>query len=144
MGDVYGTVKVAAVQAASVFLDREASTEKACRLIREAGKNGARIIGFPEGFIPAHPVWYHHHPATGAIANKLAVELFKNAVEIPGPQTGALGDAARAANAYVVMGVCEKMPNTTVTIFNTQIYFPPNHPIIHKHQNIIPTLGKPL
>ena len=43
------------------------------------------MIGFPEGFIPAHPVWYHHHAATGAIANKLAVELFKNSVEIPGP-----------------------------------------------------------
>jgi len=105
MGDDYGTVKVAAVQAASVFLDREGSTEKACRLIREAGKNGARIIGFPEGFIPAHPVWYHHHAATGALANKLAVELFKNSVEIPGLQTEALGRAARDANAYVVVGV---------------------------------------
>ena len=91
MGDVYGVVKVAAVQAASVFLDREGSTDKACRLIREAGANGARVIGFPEGFIPAHPVWYHHHSATGAISNKLATELFKNAVEIPGPETDALG-----------------------------------------------------
>ena len=95
MGDSYGTVKVAAVQAASVFLDREGSTEKACRLIREAGENGARIIAFPEGFIPAHPVWYHHHAATGAVANRLAVELFKNSVEIPGAETDALGDAAR-------------------------------------------------
>ena len=110
MGDSYPKVKVAAVQAASVFLDREGSTEKACRLIREAGENGARIIGFPEGFIPAHPVWYHHHAATGAIANRLAVELFKNSVEIPGPETEALCAAARDANAYVVMGVCEKMP----------------------------------
>jgi aliphatic nitrilase len=144
MGDSYGTVKVAAVQAASVFLDREGSTEKACRLIREAGKNGAHIIGFPEGFIPAHPVWYHHHAATGAVANKLAVELFKNSVEIPGPQTDAIGAAAREANAYVVMGVCEKLPNTTGTMFNTQIYFGPDGSIIRKHQKIMPTVGERL
>src|SRR5256885_8990822 len=113
MGDDYGTVKVAAVQAASVFLDREGSTEKACRLIREAGKNGARIIGFPEGFIPAHPVWYHHHAATAAIANRLAVELFKTAVEIPGPETAPLGAAARHPNAYVVTALSRKLPTTT-------------------------------
>src|SRR6186997_1516268 len=144
MGDSYGTVKVAAVQAASVFLDRDGSTEKACRLIREAGKTGARIIGFPEGFIPAHPVWYHHHAATGAIANRLAVELFKNSVEIPGPETAALGQAARDASAYVVMGVCEKIANTTGTMFNTQIYFGPDGSLIRKHQKIMPTVGERL
>ena len=76
MGDLYPAVKVAAIQAACVFLDREASTRKACRLIREAGSHGARVIGFSEGFIPAHPVWYHHHAATGAVSNRLATELF--------------------------------------------------------------------
>src|SRR5438445_7130553 len=98
MGDAYPVVKVAAVQAASVFLDREGSTQKACRLIKEAGSKGARVIAFPEGFIPAHPVWYHHHAASGRIANNLAVELFKNSVEIPGPEIDALCAAARDAN----------------------------------------------
>src|SRR2546426_5616347 len=95
MGDEYPVVKVAAVQAASVFLDREGSTEKACRLIREAGRNGARVIAFPEGFIPAHPVWHHRHAATGAIANRLAVELFKNSVENPDAEIDALRSRAR-------------------------------------------------
>ena len=144
MGDVYPVVKVAAVQAASVFLDREGSTEKACRLIREAGQNGARVIGFPEGFIPAHPVWYHHHSATGALSNRLAVELFKNSVEIPGPEVDALCAAARDANAYVVIGACEKMPNTTGTMFNSQIYIAPDGTLIGKHQKIMPTVGERL
>ena len=144
MGDTYGVVKVAAVQAASVFLDREGSTEKACRLIREAGQNGARVIAFPEGFIPAHPVWYHHHAATNAIANKLAVELFKNSVEIPGPEVDALCAAAQNANAYVVIGVCEKIPNTTGTMFNSQVYIGPDGTLIRKHQKIMPTVGERL
>jgi len=144
MGDRYPTVKVAAVQAASVFLDREGSTAKACRLIREAGANGARVIGFPEGFIPAHPVWYHHHAATSAVANRLAVELFKNAVEIPGPETEALGAAARDANAYVVIGVCEKIPRTIGTMFNTQVYFGPDGTLLGKHQKLMPTVGERL
>ncbi len=144
MGDSYGTVKVAAVQAASVFLDRDGSTEKACRLIREAGASGARVIAFPEGFIPAHPVWYHHHAATGTVANRLAVELFKNSVEIPGPETDALGQAARDANAYVVIGVCEKTPFTMGTMFNSQVYIGPDGTLIRKHQKIMPTVGERL
>lgn len=144
MGDSYRTVRVAAVQAASVFLDREGSTEKACRLIRDAGAHGARVIGFPEGFIPAHPVWFHHHVATGKIANKLSVELFKNAVEIPSTETDLLCAAARNANAYVVIGVCEKIPNTLGTLFNTQLYIGPDGTLIRKHQKIMPTVGERL
>src|SRR5258705_10502595 len=132
MGDKYPVVKVAAVQAASVFLDRAGSTEKACRLIRAAGGNGARVIGFPEGFIPAHPVWYHHHSATGTLSNRLATELFKNSVEIPGAETDALCAAAREANAYVVVGICEKIPRATGTMFNSQVYIAPDGTLIGK------------
>ena len=144
MGDTYPVVKVAAVQAASVFLDREGSTEKAFRLIREAGRQGARVVGFPEGYIPAHPVWYHHHPATSAIANELAVALFKNSVDIPGPEIDALCAAARDANAYVVMGVCEKLPRTIGTMFNTQVYIGPEGRLLGKHQKLVPTVGERL
>jgi nitrilase len=144
MGDQYPVVKLAAVQAASVFLDREGSTEKACRLIREAGDQGARVIGFPEGFIPAHPLWYHHHPATSAIANEQAVALFKNAVQIPSAEVDALCAAARDANAYVVIGVCEKLPQTMGTMFNTQLFIGPDGMLIGKHQKLTPTVGERL
>jgi nitrilase len=144
MGDEYPTVRAAAVQAASVFLDREASTAKACALIREAGAGGADIVGFPEGFIPAHPVWFHFHPGTGRIATTLSVELFKNAVEIPGPEIEALRRAAAEAGAYVVVGVCERLSGTFGTLYNTQVFIGPQGEYLGKHQKLMPTVGERL
>ena len=144
MSDEYPTVRGAAVQAASAFLDREASTEKACGLIREAGANGARIVAFPEGFIPAHPIWFHFHPGTGPIATRLSVELFKNAVEIPGPQIKQLCRAAAEAEAYAVVGVCEKQPNTIGTLHNSQVFIGPDGAYLGKHQKLMPTVGERL
>jgi aliphatic nitrilase len=144
MGDVYPTIKVAAVQAAPVFLDREASIRKACRLIREAGANGAKVIGFPEGFIPGHPLWYHFHPATTPESRRMATELFKNSVEVPSLATAELCEAAQAADAYVVMGLCEKLPGTFGTMFNSQLFIDPRGTIMGKHQKLVPTSGERL
>src|SRR3990170_3436368 len=94
MGDVLPTLRVAAIQAAPVFLDREATTEKASRLIREAGAGGARLVGFPEGFIPGHPLWYHFLSASSGRSRQLATQLFLNSVEVPSPTTDRLCQAA--------------------------------------------------
>jgi len=139
MGDTYPKIKVAAIQAAPEFLNREATVEKACRLIREAGAGGAKVIGFPEGFIPGHPLWFHFYPATCPESQRMSTELFKNAVEIPSPATDALGEAARDAGAYVVMGLCEKRPATLGTLFNTQLFIDPNGKVMGKHQKLVPT-----
>ena len=56
----------------------------------------------------------------------------------------ALCAAARSANAYVVIGVCEKLPNTIGTLFNTQLYIGPDGTLIRKHQKIMPTVGERL
>ena len=144
MGDQYQQIRVAAVQAASAFLDRERSVAKACDLIREAGREGARLVAFPEGFVPAHPIWFHFHPASGRVATELSVELFKNAVEIPGPEIELLQRAAADARAYIVIGVCEKVPGTFGTLFNSQVFLGPDGALLGKHQKLMPTVGERL
>ncbi len=144
MGDSEPIVRGAVVQAAPVFLDREATLEKSIALIGEAGSNGAEIVAFPEGFIPAHPIWFHFHSGTDRHATKLSVELFKNSVEVPGPQIDALARAAAEAGTYVVMGVCEKTPGTFGTMYNTQVFISPTEGYLGKHQKLMPTVGERL
>jgi nitrilase len=80
-------------------LDREATVEKACDLIAEAGRNEARLVVFPESFIPTYPDWVWAVPSgEESLLNALYVELLANAVDIPGPATERLGQAARRAH----------------------------------------------
>lgn len=51
------TTKIATIQAEPAWNDLEGGVNKAIALIKEAGKNGANILGFPEVFIPGYP-WY--------------------------------------------------------------------------------------
>jgi nitrilase len=144
MRDTFPRIKLAAVQAAPVFLNRKASVEKACRLILEAGANGADFVGFPENFIPGHPIWYHFYPATSPKALDFAVELFENSVEVCSEFTDALCDAAADANVFVVMGLTERRPGTTGTLFNTQLFIDRCGQIVGKHQKVVPTVGERL
>ncbi len=132
---------VAAVQATPVFLDREATIDKACALIAEAAAGGARLIVFPESFIPAYPDWVWAVPAgQQAVHNELYAELLANAVEIPSASTQKLAQAARRAKAYVVMGLTER--NTEASggsLYNTLLYIDPQGEIMGKHRKLVPT-----
>jgi aliphatic nitrilase len=142
MGDAFPRLKLAAVQAAPVWMDREATVEKACALIREAGANGADVVGFPESFIPGHPNWIYFEPVTSPRSFGFSVELYKNSVEIPSAATDALCAAAADANVYVVMGLTERRPNQTGTLFNTQLFIDRHGAIVGKHRKLVPTIGE--
>jgi nitrilase len=138
------TARLAAVQAAPEWLDRKASVEKACALIIEAGANGANIVGFPENFIPGHPVWYYFYPATSEKSTDFATRLFQNSVELPSEDSEALCAAAARAGINVVMGLTERVPGTTGTLYNTQLFIDSTGHITGKHQKLVPTIGERL
>lgn len=135
-------IKLAAVQAAPVFQNKSATTEKVCSLILEAGVNGADVIGFPEGFIPGHPGWVEVLPLSPEPAPSLFLEQFKQAVEVPGPEVDAIGAACKEANIFAVVGINERRPNTTGSLYNTQLFFGRDGVLLHKHQKYVPTVGE--
>ncbi len=136
--------KVAVVQATPVFLNRAATVEKACDLIMTAGREGARLIVFPESFIPAYPDWiWAVPPREEQMLNELYAELLANAVTIPGDATDALCRAAQEANAYVVMGMSERNAEASgASLYNTLLYIDDQGNIMGKHRKLVPTGGE--
>lgn len=142
--DGFPTIRLAAAQAAPVFLNRDATVDKACQLIREAGRAGADILGFPEGFIPGHPVWFYHYPALSAESLAFSEQLFHNSVEVPGPATDALCAAAAEARVNVVIGICQRRPGSSGTMWNSQLYINKDGQILGVHQKLVPTAAERL
>ena len=140
MGDTFPKFKAAAIQAAPVLLNREATVDKACALIAEAARAGANLIAFPEVFVPGYPYWIRlDNPFR---TTPFFVELIKNAVEIPGPATQALCEAAKKAGAHVVIGVSERPANTLGTLYNTNLVIGPDGTILLKHRKLMPTFAE--
>ena len=98
--------KVAVVQAAPVFLDLDATVEKGIALIEEAAGNGARLIGFPETWIPGYPWWiWLDSPIDGL---RFVQRYHENSLRKDSPQLQKLRDVARENDIVVVMGASER------------------------------------
>jgi nitrilase len=134
-------VRVTAVQAAPVFLDLDATVDKTCALIDEAAAGGAQLVVFPETFLPTYPDWVWRTNAWDKVAQELYTRLFANAVDVPGPVTVRLGEAAARAGVYVCIGVNERAGGT---LYNTQLYVAPDGTLMGKHRKLMPTGGERL
>jgi aliphatic nitrilase len=98
--------RAAAIQAAPVFLDLDASIDKAIDLIAEAAKNGAKLIAFPETWLPGYPwfIWLDS-PAWGM---QFVQRYHDNSLLYGTPQADRIAQAAKEYGIVVVMGLSEK------------------------------------
>ena len=133
------TTQVAVVQAGSIPFDADACVDKAVRLVGEAAAGGAKVIVFPEAFITGYPKGLNYGLVVGA-RDPVGREEFRiyleAAIEVPGPQTKRLGEAAATHGAYVVMGVIERELGTC---YCTVLFFGPNGHLLGKHRKLMPT-----
>ena len=93
--------KAATVQTAPVFLNVEKTVDKAISFIKEASKNGAKLIAFPEVFISGYPYW--NWIMTPVQGSKWYEELYKNSVDITSPEIKKLCMSAKENDIHIVM-----------------------------------------
>ncbi|MBL8017320.1 MAG: carbon-nitrogen hydrolase family protein [Ignavibacteria bacterium] len=139
-------IKEAAAQLTPAFLNIEKTIEKACEAISEAGKNGAKLIVFPEVFISGYPDWVWLVPnSKGAVLNELYIRLVENAVSVPDDSTDKLCKAAKSAGINVVMGMNERNTGkSNASLYNSLLFINSEGEITGVHRKLMPTGGERL
>ena len=136
------------MQAASVLFDAPASVAKACRLTQDAAGAGAQLVLFPEAFVPAYPRGFSFGMVVGSRhpdGRRLWQRYWENSIEVPGPLTEQLGQAAKAAGVHLAIGVIERDSTySRGTLYCTLLYFGPDGRLLGQHRKLKPTAAERL
>lgn len=138
-------MKIAAVQAAPVFLDRGATTDKLIGLLREAAKNGAELVIFPEVFLSGYPIWLRA-PVVASNDELLGIgqlAYLKSAVTTEGPEIIAICDEARRLGVCVYVGIVERSASGG-SVYASLVTIHPDHGVVNVHRKLKPTFHERL
>ncbi|MFG1427685.1 carbon-nitrogen hydrolase family protein [Roseixanthobacter glucoisosaccharinicivorans] len=134
--------KAAAVHAAPIFLDKAATTEKAISILREAARQGAEFVAFPETYIPAFPVWA---AIWAPIRNHdLFARMVEESVFVDGPEVEAIRREARRLGVFVSIGVSERSQASVGCIWNSNLIIGDDGAILVHHRKLVPTFYEKL
>lgn len=142
----HDSVKVAAIQAPQIVFNKQKSLQVAVDRIKEAGKNGAKLVAFSETYIPVFPAYYKGGYASDINEwNEWAVALQDHSIAIPSDDTDVIGQACKEAGVHCMMGVNEiDDTDGARTLYNTQIHFGSDGNIIRRHRKLMPTFNERL
>ena len=124
-------VRVAAVQASPVILDADATLEKAVGLIADAAARGARLAVFPECFMSFYPQEHWDRRVSSGICSR---ELRGRA----GSPCRQARRRRRASDIHVVIGVNEREPERSGSVYNTMLILGPDG-LLLRHRKLMPT-----
>ncbi len=141
-GDIYATPRIATVQAAPVFMNRDATIDKMEALTKEAKENGADLVVFPEAFIPTFPTWCL--VLAPIDQHSLFERLYKNSIICPSPAFYKLGEIARKYKIFLSVGINEKSKESMGAMWNTNVLFDREGKLLNKHRKLLPTWAEKL
>jgi nitrilase len=128
------SVRVAAVQLSPDLESGDGTVAKVLAAIADAAGKGAKLVVFPETFVPWYPYFSFVHPPVTTGAEH--IRLYDNAVVVPGPVTEAVAATAKRHAVVVVLGINERDHGT---LYNTQLVFDADGRLLLKRRKITPT-----
>ena len=142
------SVRVAAVQAAGLPFRSPDAVDAVVEQTAEAAGQGAQLVVFPEAFVGGYPWGLAFGTAVGgrsAPGRRTWGRYREAAIEIPGPETRRMGEAARAAGVHLAVGVVERDRDFgRGTLYCTLLYLGPDGSILGKHRKLKPTAAERL
>jgi nitrilase len=137
---VLATVRVAAIQATPVVLDASGSVDKAVDLIADAAAEGVEMVVFPECFVAMYPSWVWAGAALNDddVIDEIFLRLWESSVDVPGPLVDQLIDACRRHRVHCVIGVNEREPDRSFSVYNTMVTLGPTG-LLARHRKLVPT-----
>lgn len=135
------TCRLALIQAEPKLFDKEAGLAQTLDFIRRAAAQRAELIVFPELFIPGYPFGMNFGFSTGQRNPDGRADwkrYYDASLLVPGPETEALGSAAKEAGAWVSIGVSER-DAVTGTLYNSNLIFSPDGALASVHRKLKPT-----
>jgi nitrilase len=135
---------IAAAQFSPVFLNKNATVEKATGIIEECGQKGIDMVVFPEAFIPGYPDWIWLLPnSRSKELNELYRELVNNSVSVGDNACQQLCKSAAKNGVNVIIGINElNSEASSATLYNSTMLIDRKGDIVHVHRKLIPTGGE--
>src|SRR5699024_2100842 len=125
------------------MMNKYLGIKKAIDYIESASENNAKIIVFPEAFIPAYPRGMSFGTVVGNRSQQGREDFqayLEHSMHVPGPVTEILAVAGKKAAVYVVIGVIEQdQESSKGTLYCTALFFGPDGSLLGKHRKLKPT-----
>jgi nitrilase len=128
-------IQIAAVQATPVFLDRTATIQIVIAEVQAAAADGARLVVFPESFVPGYPDWIWRRPPMSD--GDWYARFSAQAVDVDNGDLDDVRAGARDAGVWVALGITERLPSGTLN--NTVVYIDDHGDIAGRHRKLVPT-----
>lgn len=138
-------LKTAIIQSPPVFFNLAETIAKFKKLLEEAKNEGAKLVVFPETWLPGYPVWIDSAPKAALWDNQgakiLYSALFKNSLKLESKEFNEIAEFVYNLELYVVLGVNEKSGST---LYNTIILFDGVKKTYKIHRKLVPTYTEKL